>query len=98
MGVHIHTRSFGLFQELFHVLEIMTGDKGSRVASDTDIDLGDFRISIGGCVCLVKKGHSTDCELSSPHDHRHHLVNGQVFCCGGKGFHQEIIYLFILVT
>ena len=43
----------------------MTGDKNSRIFSNTDIHSGNFRIAIGTGICSIEHRHASDTIVSS---------------------------------
>ena len=58
MGVNIYAGSLCLVEEHFEIPKVMSGNENSRIFSNTDIDAGDFRISVSGSVGTVQKSHT----------------------------------------
>ncbi len=57
MGIHIHAGTFGLFQQLFHVLQVVSADEDARVIADAQVHLRDLRVSVARGVGLVEQRH-----------------------------------------
>ncbi len=87
VGVHIHTGTLGLLEELLHILEVMAGDEDSGVIPDTQIYFGDLGVAIGAGVGLVKKSHGGNSVCACLHNHSNHIIHGEVFRGRGQPFH-----------
>ncbi|MBA7558248.1 hypothetical protein ES705_51044 [subsurface metagenome] len=54
MSVYINSTSFGLFQEFFHILQVMAADENCRITSDSNIYFGYLRIPITGSIGFIQ--------------------------------------------
>ena len=64
MSVDIHAGSLCLLKKHFQIMQVMSGNKYTRIFADSDVDLCDLRISVGCCICPVEKFHHTHTEIS----------------------------------
>ena len=96
VGVDVDPCPLGLLQQLLHILQIVSGDKYPRVAPHSQVDLGDLRVAVGLRVGLVEQRHRGDGVLAGLHDHRDHVVDGELFRRGGKPLHHRGVDLVLL--
>ncbi|MPM71683.1 hypothetical protein SDC9_118653 [bioreactor metagenome] len=82
MCVHIHAGALRLFQQLFQIDKVVAGNQNRRILSDTNIDLGDFRITESGCVGLVQKCHDLNAVFAGFQRQRNQII-------GSKGIIQR---------
>src|SRR5574344_613834 len=57
VGIHINTRSFCLFQQVFYILQVMTGYQDTGILTHTDIHFRNLGITISLCIGLVEQCH-----------------------------------------
>ena len=57
MCIYIHSCTFGLFQQLFHVFQVVTTDQNSGIIANPNVYFGYFGIAISGCICFVEQRH-----------------------------------------
>ncbi|EKD37910.1 MAG: hypothetical protein ACD_75C00940G0002 [uncultured bacterium] len=78
VGIDIDARTLRLLEQVFHIFQIMAADKYARVLAHADIDLGDFRMAIGGGIGFVEQGHSSHRYAAGLHDQSDHLLGRQL--------------------
>ena len=75
--IYIHSRSLGLFQQVFDVMQVVSADQNTRILAHPDIHLCNLRIAVTGRICLVEQCHHLDTHLSRLHHLRHPFVGCQ---------------------
>ncbi|MNW63715.1 hypothetical protein D3C74_419430 [compost metagenome] len=63
--IHIYSSSLCLLQQLFHILQVMPADQNPRVQADANINFGDFRVAVSGCIGPVEQSHYINAELAA---------------------------------
>ncbi len=57
MGIYIHAGALCLFQQLFHVLQVVSADEDARVVAHAQVHLRDLRMSVARGVGFVEQRH-----------------------------------------
>ncbi len=60
VGINVHAGTFGLFQQFFHVLQVVSADEDTRVVAHAQVHLRDLRMSVARGVGLVEQRHHLD--------------------------------------
>ena len=55
--IYIHSCSFGLFQQLFHVFQVVTADQNSRIVTHANVYFGNFGIAVRSGIGFVEQRH-----------------------------------------
>ncbi|MNE25471.1 hypothetical protein D3C80_1188020 [compost metagenome] len=63
--IHVHPGAFRLLQQLLHVLQVMSADQNPRITAYADVNLGDFRVAVCGCIGLIKQSHHINAVLAA---------------------------------
>ncbi len=79
VGVDVDTGILALLEQLFQVLEVVSGDQDAGASADADVHLGQLGLAVSRGVRLVEQGHDGDGGLACLHHHLDHLVLGEVF-------------------
>ena len=77
VGVNIYTGAFCLVKEHFQILKVMSGNQNSGIVTNTDIYGSDFRISVSGSICSVKKSHTLYAGLTGLQGKGYQIVYGK---------------------
>ena len=75
MGIDIDARAFGLDEEIFDILQVVTGDEDARIAACADVHPGEFRITVCLGVGLVEECHHIHAVLSCFEHHAQQRVH-----------------------
>ncbi len=67
MGINIDPFAFGLFEQLFKVMEVMTADHYEGSFLYIHRDLRRYRIAEFAGVCAVQQGHAFEVDMSEFH-------------------------------
>ena len=75
MGIDVDARAFGLDEEIFDILQVVTGDEDARIAACADVHPGEFRITVCLGVGLVEECHHIHAVLSCFEHHAQQRVH-----------------------
>ncbi len=97
VSVDVHALSFGLDQEFFKVLQIVSGDQDAGLCAYADVYMSRFRISIGAGMGFIELGHHFHGVFPGFQHHRDQIVCTEAIVDGGReGFHYKFVYFIIL--
>ena len=98
MRIHIHAGAFRLLEQLFHVLQVVTGDENAGMIADTEMDLCNFRMPVGFGIGLIQKRHGVHSRLTGFHDHGDHCLHGKISGRGRQRFQDEGIDILFFIA
>ena len=78
VGIHIHPFPFRLFQQQFQILQVVAGNEDARAVPYADVHLRDFRLSVGGSVGFIQKGHPLHTVFAGFQGESKKVIHGEV--------------------
>jgi len=78
MGIDIDTRAFGLLEDLFHHLQVVTGDQNSFAGFGTQLNRCRYRMTICVGVGSIQKAHDSQILLTTFHGEANIIHQAQI--------------------
>ena len=89
--IDINARPGGLFQQFFHIFQVVAADQNARIFAHADFHLRRLRMPVGFGIRGIEQRHDFDAVLPAFQHKRDELVGGQVVVGGGsQPLHDEI--------
>ena len=98
VSVHIYAGALCLFQQHFQIPQIMAGNQNSRIFVHANLDLCNFRISVGLRIGFVQKRHALYSVFAGFQSEIYQVICSHgIVQCGGQSPLKESVCFFIFL-